>query len=647
MLKQSLILSAATLMLTGVAAGQVTTEADADTPCLTGNEAGCEDWIMVGTRLQTVTVSGLRPVAVNDVTGSLTVLSGADLDLRSAPFLADELRAVPGVGVSRSGAQGGLTQIRLRGAEANHTLLLIDGIEVSDPTTGESDFGVFAGLRPQSIEVLRGEQSGLYGSDAIGGVINVVTGELPGPLGRVEVGSQSSFRGEAGYGFVFDEGHLNLAATTFSTGGVDTSGLGGEEDGSELSTATASGRVDLSGDWTLAGLVRFSEGELETDPDTDFDGRLNDADRVTESEQLTAGVSLAGEAFGIDHLLRASFNSVERDNFADGALSNRSEGERTKFGYSPSIQAALTDAHITLTGLIEYENEDYSARDTQFGGATDQDQSFETLGLAGDVQADFDALQLSASIRFDDNDGRFDDAVTGRIGAAFTTYAAGRFRASIGTGVKNPTFTELFGFFPGSFVGNPDLVPEESTSWEIGWDGAFGPLDLSAAYFDAQLTDEIFTDFNPDFTATARNREGESERSGVELGARWQATSALSIAGQATFTESSSEDGSDEVRVPSETASLALDYRPADWKGGRIGVAFDYVGEQDDFDFAAFPAARVTLDSYVLASATLEVPMGERLAFTLRGENLFDEDATDVFGFTSPGAGLFVGIKVR
>ncbi|MEO1474348.1 MAG: TonB-dependent receptor, partial [Pseudomonadota bacterium] len=224
---------------------------------------------------------------------------------------------------------------------------------------------------------------------------------------------------------------------------------------------------------------------------------------------------------------------------------------------------------------------------------------------------------------------------------------AGRFRASIGTGVKNPTFTELFGFFPGSFVGNPDLVPEESTSWEIGWDGAFGPLDLSATYFDAQLTDEIFTDFNPDFTATARNRTGESERSGVELGARWQATSALSIAGQATFTESSSEDGSDEVRVPSETASLALDYRPDGWKGGRMGVAFDYVGEQDDFDFGAFPAARVTLDSYVLASATLEVPMGDRLIFTLRGENLFDQDATDVFGFSSPGAGLFVGIKVR
>lgn len=637
MTKQSLILGAAALAFAGTAVAQGADETDGES----------NTTAQTATRFDTIAVTGLRPVDVQDVTSSVTLLSDEDLDIRAAAFLADELRAVPGIGVSRSGAQGGLTQVRVRGAEANHTLLLIDGIEVSDPTTGESDFSLFTGLNPQSIEVLRGEQSGLFGSDAIGGVVNVVIGDTLGPLGRVEVGSHNTFRGEAGYGFVFDKGALNIAATTFSTGGVDTSGLGGETDGSELSTGLASGRIELAKDWSLTGLVRFAEGEVETDPDTDFDGRLNDADRVSENEQFTAGVSLGGQAIGLDHLFRVSFNSVERENFADGTNTNSAEGERTKLSYSPSFETQTSGANLTLTGLIDYEIEDYSARDTEFGGFTNQDESFETFGLAGEVRADFGALDLSATLRFDDNDGQFDDATTGRLGAAYTTQIAGRFRASIGTGVKNPTFTELFGFFPGSFVGNPDLVPEESTSWELGWDGDFGPLVLSATYFDAELTDEIFTAFNADFTSTARNREGDSERSGVELGARWRATSDLTVSGQATFTESEADDGSDEIRVPSETASLAFDYRPEAWGGGRLGAAFDYVGEQDDFDFGAFPAARVNLDSYVLASATLEVPLGERLSVTLRGENLFDEDATDVFGFTAPGAGLFLGIKVR
>ena len=636
MFRHSLILGAAALAISTSAQGQSAGPSGQIEELNTGEEL-----------LETISVLGLRPVRLSDAISSVTVLQSEDLVLRASPFLADELRAVPGVAVSRSGAKGGLTQIRLRGAEANHTLLLIDGIEVSDPTTGESDFGLFSGLRPESIEILRGEQSGLYGSDAIGGVINVVTGEASGVFGRAEAGSFETFRGEAGFGAVFDRGAVTAMATTFSTGGVDTSGLGGEADGSELSSGLATARLDLTEDWSLSGLVRFAEGEVETDPDTDFDGRLNDADRVTENEQFTAGASLEGLAFGVDHVFRASFNAVERENFADGASTNLSDGERTKLSYSPSVQAENSGVMFTLTGLFDYENEDYSARDTEFGGFTNQDENFETIGIAGEVRAEIGALDLSASLRFDDNDGRFDDATTGRVGAAYTTQQVGRFRASFGTGVKNPTFTELFGFFPGSFVGNPDLVPEESTSWEIGWDGAFGPLDLSATYFDAELSDEIFTAFNPDFTSTARNREGDSERSGFELGARWQATPELVFSGQATLTASEADNGEDEIRVPEETASLSIDYRPERWRGGRVGLAFDYVGDQDDFDFGVFPAARVALDSYVLASASAEIPLSDRLSVTLRAENLLDETATDVFGFNAPGAGLFVGFKVR
>lgn len=254
---------------------------------------------------------------------------------------------------------------------------------------------------------------------------------------------------------------------------------------------------------------------------------------------------------------------------------------------------------------------------------------------------------MAASIRHDDNRNRFKDATTWRLGAG---YAIGdtraRVRGSVGTGIKNPTFVELFGFFPGSFVGNPDLVPEESLSWEIGWEQTFDSFSFSVTYFESDLENEIFTAFNPDFTSTARNRAGKSERSGFEFAARWPVLENLSLSGQATLLSSKDETGADEIRVPESTVSVALDWQVRE-DGLRIGAALDYVGDQGDFDFGPFPARRVSLDAYTLASLTAEYPLSNRISLTLRGENLFDETPVDIFGYRGPGAGAYIGLKLR
>ena len=139
---------------------------------------------------------------------------------------------------------------------------------------------------------------------------------------------------------------------------------------------------------------------------------------------------------------------------------------------------------------------------------------------------------------------------------------------------------------------------------------------------------------------------GESERSGVELAGRWQALANLSLAGQATLFDSQDDTGADEIRVPQITASVS-----AHWQvqpgGLRIGLALDHVGEQGDFDFGPFPSRLVELDAYTLATLTAEYPLTERLALTLRGENILGETATDVFGYNGPGAGVFLGLKLR
>lgn len=589
--------------------------------------------------LDPVEVSGLRPVELDRVTSSVSVLTADDLAIRLSPNPADQLRAVPGVAISRSGGVGALTQVRMRGAEANHTLVLFEGIEISDPVNGDTDFGLLTALPTGRIEVLRGASSSIHGSDAIGGVVSISAARDAGVSGYAEAGSFGTARGALG----FSGEQFGGAVTGFTTDGVDVSGSGGGKDGSEALSGFVNGKFDLGADWSLSlvGLARSTESEF--DSDTDFDGLLNDEDRRTEADQWLVGGALSGATGPVGHVIRASFNEVDRHNFSDGDKTDDAKGQRTKLAWLPSLSSGAQ----SLTGILDYEREEYDRTDVQYAGATDASETFESIGLGAEYRYSAGAFDGSASVRFDDNDGRFEDATTWRLGAGYAfDQIGGRVRASIGTGVKNPTFTELFGFFPGSFVGNPDLKPEESTSWEIGWEQTVGAFSYSATYFEADLENEIYTAFNPDFTSTAANRANDSERSGVELAARWQALENLAFSGQATVFDSQDNNGVDEIRVPETTASLA-----ADWlvnpNGFRLGAALDYVGEQGDTDFGPFPARAVSLDAYTLASITAEYPLTERIAITLRGENVFDETAIDVYGYNGPGAGVFVGLKLR
>lgn len=594
--------------------------------------------------LETIDVIGLRPVAKNDLTVSVTVLDKEDLAVRDAPFLADQLRAVPGLGVSRSGAVGGLTQVRIRGAEANQTLMLVDGIEVSNPVTGETDFGLWAGLDAGRVEVLRGEQSALYGSEAIGGVINVVTNKNQGFAALAEVGSRGSWRldGRAGLSFEND-GYLVVSTGNAITNGTDTSGLDGDTDGTQSYSGSLRAGATLQG-WQVSSLLRYSENSVDFDEDTDFDGLLNNTGAENNAQQLTFGGSLTGDAFGLNHLLRASYHLTKLET-ENSSFDNTTEGDRFEIAYSPSFQLETGEATQTFSGLIEYEATDFERRDapTLFGDPN-QSQGFNTLGLAAEYRLALGPADLNGSIRFDENDGLFDNALTWRVGGAYSfDLVNGRLRASIGEGVTNPTFDELFGFFPGSFRSNPNLLPEESLGWEIGWDQTLGPVQASFTYFSAELENEIFLGFGPGFTSVPSNRIGDSERQGIEFGAQWQITDQLRLSGQATWNDSEDDSGIDEIRVPDWAGALSANWQSE--AGWRAGVALDLVGEQNDMDFGTF--SPVTLPTYALLSASLDVPITKRFAITLRGENLADSAAQDVFGFNRTGAAGFIGIRVR
>jgi len=507
-----------------------------------------------------IIVTGLRAVPVADITSSVSVINLDELNIRNSPFVVEQLRAVPGVAVSRGGSLSGLTQIRIRGAEANHTLVLLNGVEVSDPNNGETDFGLWSGLNVQRIEVARGEQSALYGSDAIGGVISITTGG-EGFNASGEYGSFDTFRGQAGYQRQVEGLSYGISGSGFTTDGVDTSGV---EDG-------------------------------ERDGSTSY-----------------------------------SF----RENFSGDIFSNETIGQRTKASYSPSVNFGDKTQSVTLSGLVEIENEDYERIDTNVAfGDPNQNVSFDSFALGGEIRGRFNGFAVNGSLRHDDNDSQFENTTTWRVGAAYNLSFGGKIRGSIGEGVKNPTFTELFGFAPANFVGNPNLRAEKSQSFEVGYDQIFGPFNASITYFNADLEDEIFTNFGV-FPFTADNREGDSEREGFEVSAGWQVNEDLSVAGSFSQIDSTNDSGVDEIRVPEWTGSASVNWESPTKEGFRIGIAADFVGEQLDTDFSVFDPVTfqspdVPLDAYILLSATAEYPVTKNFSLTLRGENLFDETITE------------------
>jgi len=577
----------------------------------------------------------------DEITSPVSILDGVDIAARNQQYVSDLLRSLPGISVNSSGPAGGLTQIRLRGTEASHVLVLIDGVEVSNPNAGEFDF---AGLRTADIlriEVLRGEQSALYGSDAVGGVINIIT--QVGETGHsnqtrlgLEYGGDNMIEGRLQQGIKLGNAYLNINGTASNMEGYDISGLGGEKDGSRSRAFNIGLRNLQLGGLTINATSGFARYRSEFDSDDNFDGRLEDTNGFSTVENLTGRVDARfnlGGAEGISNVVTLSHSDTDTDSRA--AFTSRSVGKRTKLTWAAKKKI---DAH-SLTLLGEGEHESYAIM-PNFAFDPDTPKN-KTYAIAADYRYHKDSLTLSGSARHDFND-RFKDAVTWRAGAGYKIDALnGRLRASYGNGVKNPSLIELFGFFPESnFVGNPDLSPEKSKGFSVGYDQEIDNLTFSVDYFNTDLENEIFTDFSS-FPFLARNRSTDSTREGVELEAAWSSKNLPFFArASATFLDAK-ENGVKEIRRPDFLASATASYDINDFS--QITVSVDHTGSQTDTDFATF--LPVTLDAFTLVGANWRYQVNDAVTLTIRGENLLNEDYQEVAGYASPGRAVFGGVS--
>jgi vitamin B12 transporter len=597
-------------------------------------------------------------VPADQLGASVTVLDAATLDQRQTRIVSDVLRDVPGLAVSRTGAVGGTTQVRIRGSEGNHVLVLIDGIEVSDPYQGEYDFGTLIADEAARVEVLRGQQSALYGSDAIGGVIQYLTlsgAEAPGLSLRAEGGSFGTFSGGARVAGVAGNLDYALSSSTYLTDGTPTARGGSRDIGAKSVGAT--GKLSWSPTDTLkvTGVGRYSYTDADSN-DTALSGpqfgTIVDTPGARSKVEAYYGLIRAELALADGrwtNALSGQFADTTRRALVDDALSFGNKGRRYKGSFESAFRFGTDRIRHRLTAAVDVEREEFQTlnpvpSEFVFTGRRHTDN----VGIVGqyDVVID-DVLAIGGSVRRDENN-RFDDTTTYRAQASYRFATGTRVRGAYGTGVKNPGYFDLFGYSDGRYIGNPNLKPEKSKGWEAGVEQAFGGdrATIGATYFDSRLTNEIFTTYPaPDFVATPGNRNTRSTQHGVEVFATAQPIPHLRFDLAYTYLKAR-EDGGVEIRRPNHIGSVNMTAFSRD-ESASATLTVRYNGRQQDDAYTdpSYVPVRVSLQEYVLVNLNAAYKLTPRLSVFGRVENLFDERYEEVFSYVGQGRGAYAGVK--
>ncbi|WP_265529900.1 TonB-dependent receptor plug domain-containing protein [Sphingomicrobium marinum] len=623
---------------------------DLPPPEPTRDEVVVADYTL-GDEIITVAAS-LEPVATSEASDSLTIFDRETIEALGDDRAADLLRLAPSVSLSETGPDSTQAQLRIRGAEASHTLLFIDGIKANDPAAGnEARFELLSFNSYDVVELVRGPQSALWGSEAIGGVVALRSsnpnygGVQTNAFGEVGTDDFYRFSGSTQIDGSGDF-HLNANIGFQGSGGIDSFGDDGERDGYRNATFRIAGAVDVADTITL-----LASG-FAIDARSEFDGfdpfTFQRADTLDETDnRLGAGRVVARHDDGrLTIEGNASLLGSSNVNFLDDAEQNRTSAERLNLRALASYTFQTRQIDHRFSAAVEKEGENFSADDIAFGGFTAQDVDRSRTAFIAEYRLDAAAIILDAAIRHDDF-SHFNDATSFSAGA-LVPLGDITLTANYGEGIAQPSFYDLFGFFPGSFVGNPDVTPERSRGGDIGIRYDADHFGLGLTFFTQNLTDEIVSTFDViTFLSSVENGDGKSQRRGIEAEASYSFGEALEISANYSHLDATDPElpgGSTlaEVRRPSHRGAIILTGRSG---GFTYGGSLAIVSERFDTDFDVFPAERVTLGTYALASARIAYAVNDTIEISVRGSNLFDADYQDVIGYNTQGRAVFVGLR--
>jgi vitamin B12 transporter len=609
--------------------------------CAAVNAAGASD--------ESVVITATRlPTPELEIASSVTVVTADDIAARQERTFSELLRDIPGLNVVQEGGSGGLTSVFMRGTNSNHVKVLVDGIDVSDPSNAGAvfDFGQLLTQDIERVEVLRGPQSGLYGSDAIGGVINVITRAGSGPMklsASVEGGSFDTFNQGAGisgsqdaFHYSGNVAHLHAGATPVTPLALLLPGEPRNKDYYDNFTASTKLGLDLTSDFDLGLVARYTNTHLRyTGEDFStfpaFPAAQPSASNTNEYYGR-ASAHLQSLDGALNQTLGVAFTRNATATLQPQIPETLNTGERVKVDWQGAIKVSGT--HTVLLGLED-------ARDKI---SEPLSASIRIASAYAELQSQLGAHWFSSlNARYDDNN-RFGSKGTYRFAPAYLISATGtKLKASVGSGFKAPTLSELFQNFPPFFFANPNLRPESSLGYDAGIEQGFGAdtVRVGATYFHNRIRDLIASDI----TGTTWANIGRAITRGVESFVAYRPARQLTLRLDYTYTEASDDVLHQQLlRRPKHKGNLIATWHASDALLLNLDVltVSSWVDGNRDFSIP-----RLEAPGYTTLNLAASFDLSGQLALFGRIDNLLDRRYQNPVGFLRPGFGVFAGIRAQ
>jgi vitamin B12 transporter len=591
-----------------------------------------------------VTTPTRLPTPENEVGSSITVVPSEEIERKQERTLPDALQDVPGLNVIQTGGPGGMTSVFIRGANANQAKVFIDGIDATDPATGTFNFEHILTWDIDRVEIVRGPQSGLYGADAIGGVVNIITKTGMGPPqfgGSIEGGSFGTFNQNAGvrgsldrFNYYVDFAHWNSSDTRVTPSDLLPLGRQAHDNAYDNKTLSSRFGINLADNFDIGLVTRYIDTSLLFTGD-DFLGP--EALRSTEADQqlFTRGtahlVSFDGVFDQIVGISYTKFNQRDSDSNTPDALANFFDGDRLKADWQGNLNL-MPGQVVTLRA--EHQRDEITVPIAEI---TDN-------SVMAQLQSGFaDRLFNAVSVRYDQYD-TFGGKTTFRIAPALLFPETDtKLKGSVGTGFKAPTLAELFQNFPSfDFFGNPNLKPETSIGFDLGFEQALQGkrLQFGATYFHNNIDNLI----NVNSTATSFENIGKATTYGVESFVSYTPWESLTLHADYTFLIAKDDILDQELlRRPKNKASLDAAWHITE--KAMLSATLLYVGPWVDVNRAG-TVTRLTGNQYTLVNLAGSYDLGNAVTAYARIDNLLDRHYQNPIGFLQPGIGVYAGIRV-
>ncbi len=589
----------------------------------------------------------------SEIGQAVTVIDRAEIESRQTVVLSDLLATTPGVTVTRNGTLGALTGVRIRGAESDQTLVVIDGVRVNDPasTGGGFDFGNLLSSSVERIEVLRGPNSVPWGSQAIGGVVNIITAApIEGVQARAnaEYGHADTMFASAGVSGKSGPVSGSLTGGYLKTDGISSAASGTERDGYRQYGATGRVGVEFAPGIGLDLRGYFADSKVEIDDG--FDPKtfvVADSFAYGTTQELYGYAGLhANFADGrFNNRVAFTIADINRDNFAQpgGDVSFIGRGRSERYEYQGDFRPL---DQVRIVAGVERENSRFN------DGVTYADTGITSV-YGQLIVKPLDILTITGGVRNDDHED-FGSRTTFGANAALALRTGTTVRASYGEGFKAPTLYQLF-----SAYGNRELDSETARNFDVGVEQAFlgDRVRAGVTYFNRRTRNQIdFRDCTPEERATVGSicvdrpfgvydNVARAEADGVEFTLALRPVDALTLTANYSYIHTQNRAiganyGNDLARRPTQTASVNADYRFA--FGLSLGGTVSLVG--DSFDDAG---NTTRLDGYALASVRAEVPIDDRIVLYGRVDNLADARYQTIAGYGNYGRAAYGGVRLR